>query len=382
MEFKTWIEVSFEKMETLKILELPDVFTTEPGAGRICAVEQSRICSAALHDWNKEQPTLAILPTSRPLISFHPNVYVVPYSDHSSYQELEDFVSALRPSSLVPIVGNCLPGGLSALLPPKKRREIHVPESVRLYMLRQPERQLSSSANSGLSRRNLRPLSPKGVIFDTPVKESKNLYKEDCEAESIEQDGCDEDMDTEISEKDSDCILVDQSIKLTSNKDKGGDNGQIVSEELMMMQSVQHGLFTESNCGPSGTLTNSATRGKTIGARQQFEIGSRVSTHWHEGCGDVQISQTHADQDATSEPSWGDCSNASVLFKNLSDKAFLVSSSSSTELLRENIEKHENSLLKFLPFSEEDFMPRGLLSHGFVRKFTLSPVNDSEEEEI
>lgn len=382
MEFKTWIEVSFERMETLKVLELPDVFTTEPGAGRIRAVEQSRISSAALHEWNKEQPTLAILPTSRPLISFHPNVYVVPYSDHSSYQELEDFVSALRPSSVVPIVGSCLPGGLSALLLHKKRREIHVPESVRLYMLRQPDRQLSSSAYSGLSRRNLRPLSPKGVIFDTPVKESRALSEEDCEAESMEQDRCEEDMDTEISEKDSDCILVDQSVKLTPNKEKGGDNGQIFSEELMMMQSVQHALLTESNFGQSETLTNSTTSGKTIGTRQQLEISGRVSTHWHEGYGDVQISHTQADQDATNEPSWGHCSNAPALFKNIFDKAFLVSSRSSTEFLRENIEKHENSLLKFLPFSEEDFMARGLLSHGFVRKFTLSPVKDSEEDEI
>ncbi|KAI4823870.1 hypothetical protein KUCAC02_012425 [Chaenocephalus aceratus] len=103
-EFKTWVEVSFERMQTLKALELPDVFTTEPGAGRIRVVEQSKICSANVHKWDKEQPTLAILPTSRPLVPFHPNVHVVPYSDHSSYQELEDFVSALKPTSLVPIV--------------------------------------------------------------------------------------------------------------------------------------------------------------------------------------------------------------------------------------------------------------------------------------
>uniref|UniRef100_H3DCD4 5' exonuclease Apollo n=1 Tax=Tetraodon nigroviridis TaxID=99883 RepID=H3DCD4_TETNG len=115
MEFKTWIEVSVDRMETLKALELPDVFTTDPGAGRIRVVEQSEIRAAAFHQWNKEEPTLAILPTSRPLVSFHPNIYVVPYSDHSSYQELEDFVSALQPTDVVPIVGNHIPGSLSAL---------------------------------------------------------------------------------------------------------------------------------------------------------------------------------------------------------------------------------------------------------------------------
>ncbi|XP_034065098.1 5' exonuclease Apollo-like [Gymnodraco acuticeps] len=152
-EFKTWVEVSFERMQTLKALELPDVFTTEPGAGRIRVVEQSKICSANVHKWDKEQPTLAILPTSRPLVPFHPNVHVVPYSDHSSYQELEDFVSALKPTSLVPIVGNHVPASFSALLPRRKRHEILVPECVRHYMLSQPESQLSSSANTSPRRR-------------------------------------------------------------------------------------------------------------------------------------------------------------------------------------------------------------------------------------
>ncbi|MED6238871.1 5' exonuclease Apollo [Ataeniobius toweri] len=382
MEFKTWVEVSFERMETLKVLELPDVFTTEQGAGRIRAVEQSRICSAALHEWNKEHPTLAILPTSRPLISFHPNVYVVPYSDHSSYQELEDFVSALKPSSLVPIVGSCLPGGLSALLPHKKRHEIIVPESVQQYMSRQPEQQLSSLAYAGLCRRNIRPFAPKGVIFDTPVKECRNLYEEACEAESIEQDGSVEDTDTESSERDSDCILVDPSIKLSPNKDRQGDNAQIVSEELLMMESVQLGQVNEQNFGPVGILGNSKTCLKPIRTRQQFKIKARISTHGHEGRGDVQISQTLSDQDAMSEHSWEDRNNTSALFQNSPDRASLASYSSSAELSRVNVEKHESNLLKCLPFSKEDFMPRGFLPHGFVRKFALSPVKDSEVDDI
>ncbi|KAM4737157.1 5' exonuclease Apollo isoform 2-T3 [Anableps anableps] len=381
MEFKTWIEVSFERMETLKALELPDVFTTEPGAGRIRAVDHSKICSAVLHEWNKEQPTLAILPTSRPLISFHPNVYVVPYSDHSSYQELEDFVSALKPSSLVPIVGSCLPGGLSALLPHKKRHEIHVPESVRLYMLRQAKRQLSPSACNGLCRRNFRPPAPKGVIFDTPVKKSRKFSEEACEVESIEQDGSEEDMDSESSEKESDSILVDPSIKLTPNKNREGDNDEIVSEELVMMESVQLSQLTESNFGPVGILTNSNSCFK-VNRTEQLEIKARVNIRGHRGHGNVQISQTLGDQDAISEHSWGDRSNTSALFKNSPDRASLASPSSSTELSRENVEKHEKSLLKCLPFSVEDFMPRGFLSHGFVHKFTLSPVKDSDEEDI
>ncbi|XP_054905965.1 5' exonuclease Apollo isoform X3 [Poeciliopsis prolifica] len=369
MEFKTWIEVNFERMETLRALELPDVFTTEPGAGRIRVVDQSKICSAVLHEWNREQPTLAILPTSRPLISFHPSVYVVPYSDHSSYQELEDFVSALKPSSLVPIVGGFLPGGLSALLPHKKRQDVHVPESVRLYMLRQPERHVSSSAYNGLCRRNHRPFAPKGVIFDTPVKKSRKLYEKACEEESIDQDGSEEDIDTDSSERDSNYILVDPSIKLTPKKNREGDNEEIVSEELVMIESVQLGQLTESNFDP--VLTNS----DSFRTRQQLEIKTSVKTHGHE---EVQMSQTLADYDTMSEQSWGNQSSPSDLFKNSPDRASLGSS----EISRESTEKHENILSKCLPFSEMDFAPGGLLSHDFVRQFTLSPGKDSEEEDV
>ncbi|KAJ8393552.1 hypothetical protein AAFF_G00060250 [Aldrovandia affinis] len=134
LEFRTWVEVSPERLDTLRALDLPDVFTTEPGAGRIRAVDQSEVRSPNLAAWNRQQPTLAILPTSRPVVSFHPCLHVVPYSDHSSFQELEDFVSALRPSSLVPIVGTYLPCFSALLSPRKRRRPLVVPESVRRFM--------------------------------------------------------------------------------------------------------------------------------------------------------------------------------------------------------------------------------------------------------
>nr|XP_020475562.1 5' exonuclease Apollo [Monopterus albus]XP_020475569.1 5' exonuclease Apollo [Monopterus albus] len=187
IEFQTWIEVTFERIETLKVLELPDVFTTDRGAGRIRVVNRSGVCRAAVDKWNQEQPTLAILPTSRPLVSLHP-MHVVPYSDHSSYQELEEFVFALKPTSLVPIVGNCVPGSLSALIPGKKRHEILVPQSVQRYMLRESESLLRSTAYTRHYYRHVRPLSPKGVVF--------------------EQESAEGEMDTENSENDSDCILV------------------------------------------------------------------------------------------------------------------------------------------------------------------------------
>uniref|UniRef100_G3NZC0 5' exonuclease Apollo n=1 Tax=Gasterosteus aculeatus aculeatus TaxID=481459 RepID=G3NZC0_GASAC len=242
MEFKSWIEVSVERMETLKVLELPDVFTTEPGAGRFRVVEQSQICSATLQQWNRGQPTLAIIPTSRP--------------------QLEDFVSALKPTSLVPIVGNYVPVGFSALLPGRKRQDILVPESVRHYMLRQTEGQLGSSSSSWDNHRGKRSQGfvPTGVIFETPEKESG---KSCGEAECTEQGASEGEVDTESSEEDSDCIFVDVSKDLTPNKNRRGTRDmwrlniiQRVSEDAVMAETVPFSQLSQSNFAPMKILRN------------------------------------------------------------------------------------------------------------------------------
>lgn len=349
-------------METLKALGLPDVFTTEPGAGRIRAVEQSQISFAALQQWNKERPTLAILPTSRPLISFHANIHVVPYSDHSSYQELEDFVSALKPSSVVPIVGSFLPGSLSALLPHKKRHEILVPESVRHYMLRQTERKLSSSTYSGFCRRLLRPLAPKGVLFCSPAKGSVTPCEEDWEGDGVEQDGSEEDMETDSSERYSDCILVDPSVKLTPDKSRGsGDEWslntvQTVPQEFTRAESVPLSQLARRDLQRVEILTHTKTGSKPVcAARNHFNA---KITDQHKEAGAAVNSRMMVQEDAVSEHSECD--------QNSSDSTSCSPCSSCEVLRREYIERLENSLLEHLPFSEEDFKPRGLLSQSFI----------------
>ncbi|XP_061114434.1 5' exonuclease Apollo isoform X2 [Conger conger] len=172
LEFRTWVEVSPERLETLMALELPDVFTTEPGAGRIRAVDRSEVHAANLAAWNRQRPTLAILPTSRPPLSFHPAVHVVPYSDHSSYRELEDFVSALRPATLVPIVGAYAPCFSALLSPRKKRRPVLVPESVRRYMAapcgRGPDPRSGADPPACRLWCQARCSTPRGVVFESP----------------------------------------------------------------------------------------------------------------------------------------------------------------------------------------------------------------------
>ncbi|KAA0714049.1 5' exonuclease [Triplophysa tibetana] len=201
MEFKTWVEVDVERLETLRVLELPDIFTTESGAGRIRVVSQSEINASNLLAWNKEQPTIAILPTSRPMVSSHPNVHVVPYSDHSSYQELEDFVSALRPASLVPIVGNCLPYFSSHLSPRKKRKAVIIPESVQCFMMNENDNLASANSTSNMFPRTSR---PRGVVFDSPGSQTSHI---ECDGRS---DHTDADTNS-VMDEESDCILVDMS---------------------------------------------------------------------------------------------------------------------------------------------------------------------------
>ncbi len=418
MEFKTWIEVSFERMETLKALELPDVFTTDAGAGRIRVVEQSKICSATLHQWNNEQPTLAILPTSRPLVSLHPNIHVVPYSDHSSYQELEDFISALKPTSLVPIVGDYVPGSLSALLPSKKRHEILVPESVRHYMLRQPESQLGSSAYTSLRRRQFRPLAPKGVVFESPVSGSRKSCEEVWEAECLEQDASEEEVDTESSEKDSDCVLIDPSKDLTPNKKRRGTGDmwslnivRTVSEDMAMAESAPLIQLTQSNFAPMEILTNARVRLKPVRtARRPFESHAKINKRAsnenyscpHSRCGNVQNNYTLSDEDSMSQHSGHGIDQDDDIMSNdnntsqhngrgtdqnnsvtpLQRSLYKVSWPAFSPMTEEYMEELENSILEDLPFTEEDIKASGLLPQSFVRRFPLCPLYDAGEDDV
>ncbi|XP_061327968.1 5' exonuclease Apollo [Pezoporus flaviventris] len=104
VEFSTWVVVSPWRLEQMRLLELPDVFTAEEGAGWIRAVDVAEIRWDTLVSWNTLHPTIAILPTGRPMKVTHPNIHLIPYSDHSSFSELCEFVKWLKPCSVIPIV--------------------------------------------------------------------------------------------------------------------------------------------------------------------------------------------------------------------------------------------------------------------------------------
>ncbi|XP_032074408.1 5' exonuclease Apollo isoform X1 [Thamnophis elegans] len=167
-EFHTWIVVSHQKLELLQLLEIEDVFTSEKGAGWIHAVDFSEICKETITNWNRSHPTIAILPTSRPVKISHPNMHVVPYSDHSSFQELLEFVAWLKPCSIIPVVKNdlCqvyfqqyLSSENYSLL------ESKIPESVKQAMKNKKKERPIKLLKLSISHH-----APRGVCFDSPEK--------------------------------------------------------------------------------------------------------------------------------------------------------------------------------------------------------------------
>lgn len=177
LEFQTWVVLSPRRLELVQLLGLADVFTAEEKAGRIQAVSHADICPSAMLRWNQTRPTIAILPTSRKIHSSHPNIHIIPYSDHSSYSELRAFVTALKPCQVLPIVSRqpCrayFQDSLGPRLPVPL-----IPDSVQQYM----------SSSSGkpsvlcLLERKLRRPRTQGVVFESP-EEKADRFQADRDA--------------------------------------------------------------------------------------------------------------------------------------------------------------------------------------------------------
>ncbi|XP_061843365.2 5' exonuclease Apollo isoform X3 [Nerophis lumbriciformis] len=392
MEFQTWIEVSYERMKTLTLLELPDVFTTDPGAGRIRVVEQREISFSALCQWNKEEPTLAIYPTSRPLVSFHPKVHVVPYSDHSSHQELIDFVSGLKPLSLVPIIGNGIPGSLSALLP-GKRHEILVPESVRQYMGRLPDNKMKSSASSNCRHQHVRPLAPKGVVFESPVSLAKSGSKAGC----LDQDSSseeEEEMDLESVEKHCDYIPGDSNKKLTAYRNRREPVDpwsinivQTIPEEMLLAHSITLSQLSQSNFAPAVIVrnTNACLRPLWSTIKPIDETSSNGNYSQPVEYPHVGNSTPRSDDDSMSECEGQAAlqhskhltqdNNSESLFHSSVDSQSCTSLSSLKETYTEQL---ENKILNELVFTEDDLKVCCLLKKSDVQVSAVCLVHKQD----
>jgi len=117
-----WIGVSQERYELLEIMCLPNVFQVSSSC-RIQVVMMSDITSKRMTDWNHERQTIAVVPTGIDIALNHStfpkrdDIHIIPYSDHSSYEELQQFVSFVEPRKICPILGPDMNDRLSSSLP-------------------------------------------------------------------------------------------------------------------------------------------------------------------------------------------------------------------------------------------------------------------------
>lgn len=153
IQTQQWIVVDEEKYKLLHEVECLNVFSTNRDDSLLRVVKPSSLTAQNFEKWNAKYPTIAVYPTSiftgqdrkRPN-----NIHVVPYSDHSSYNELLGFVSKLRPKSVHPIVqpkgttGYKLQSDMSCFKPflsGKSKVEFVIPKSVVDFMNGFPTRQ-------------------------------------------------------------------------------------------------------------------------------------------------------------------------------------------------------------------------------------------------
>ncbi|NWW34461.1 DCR1B exonuclease, partial [Panurus biarmicus] len=174
LEFSTWVVVSPWRLEQMRLLELPDVFTAEEGAGWIRAVDVAEIRWDTLVAWNTLHPTIAIIPTGRPVKVTHPNIHLIPYSDHSSFAELREFVKWLKPCSVIPIVkGDMCQVYFQEYLSsaPQVLPDFKVSKPMQESGQRQSRRR--GQKPTSLWKRALLCSVPRGVIYESPEKNTE-----------------------------------------------------------------------------------------------------------------------------------------------------------------------------------------------------------------
>ncbi|XP_003220546.1 5' exonuclease Apollo [Anolis carolinensis] len=263
-EFHTWIVVSPRRLEIMHLLGLDDVFTSEEWAGRIHAVDFSEIRQATMISWNQIHPTIAVLPTSRPVKINHPGAYVVPYSDHSSFEELLEFVAWLKPCSIIPVVKSetCQIHFQQYLTPWNGSvLESRVPESVTRFMQSSRKWERPFKVQKQTSMHHV----PRGVLFES-LEECIHPIENDC-SEEMPQQSCSEPMKGCVSSCKEECVECEEEKEKNEAEPKALQSQQ----ETLPMQSPcvtstqKLDNFNKSQkcqTAPEATQTNSLSMSK------------------------------------------------------------------------------------------------------------------------
>ncbi|KAG8187719.1 hypothetical protein JTE90_000184 [Oedothorax gibbosus] len=150
------------RKELMDIMGLSEIITADRSNTRIFVVPTNQISGKNLERWNNEMKTHAILATARfcglnfKPFSKHPDIHVIPYSNHSSYFELKEFVKLVKPRCIVPIVGKHAKGIFNT--------------------------DISERSNMGVFQKFLRDASPSEYVIPESVKKVMNAAEAKFEA--------------------------------------------------------------------------------------------------------------------------------------------------------------------------------------------------------
>ena len=340
-EFHEWIVVTKEKYETLEILNLPNVFTTNTNDGRILVRSLRDISRKHLNTWNKMSPTIAIVPTCMftkqdPPFSYMEEVFVVPYSLHSSFSELREFVGLLKPKSIVPIVTRHK--GI-------KKGDVNPRMNMNIFQdLIQEEtlpngssytfKEVSESFNDkrgpflkhskGPMRKLKKRCSPCGVVFESPIKvsskreDSSNIQMKNTEnlesqpSKKAHLDNSHVDDPGEVTFSDV-VDEVDHDDNVTCDKECNFNKSastsmskQIIDEDIAGSHIKNILKCSELNCVINSNLpglNHEATQGLSIDIQQSSKIDTGNLTYINDKISangsDVKIMKRFSDRCAT-----------------------------------------------------------------------------------